>query len=56
MFNNRLVHDSKTNELPKFELNLSQRLGLRSSIKHVALQNLFIYYTWKKHKTAVQKQ
>ena len=31
----------------KFVLNLSQGLELRSSNKHVALQNLSIYYTWK---------
>ena len=28
-------------------LNLSQRLDLRSSKKHVGLQNLSAYYTWK---------
>ena len=39
--------DSKTNQPHKFVLNLSQRLDLRSSNKHVALQNLFIYYSWK---------
>ena len=38
---------SKTNKLHKFVLNLSQRLYLRSSNKHAALQNLSIYYTWK---------
>ena len=38
---------SKTNEQHKFVLNLSQRLGLRSSNKHVALEKLSIYYTWK---------
>ena len=37
----------KTNEPHKFYLNLSQRLNLRSSDKHVALQNISIYYTWK---------
>ena len=31
----------------KFVLNLSKRLELRSSNKHVALQNWSIYYTWK---------
>ena len=36
---------SKTNEPHKSVLNLSQRLDLRSSNKHVALQNLSIYYT-----------
>ena len=38
---------SKTNELQKFILNLSQRFYLRSSIKYAALQNLSIYYKWK---------
>ena len=33
--------------MEKLVLNLSQRLDLRSSNKHVALQNLSIYYTWK---------
>ena len=41
------MKNSKTNEPHKFVLNLSQRLDLRSSNKHVALQNLSIYYTWK---------
>ena len=36
--------NSKTNEPHKFVLNLSQRLDLRSSDKHVALRNLTIYY------------
>ena len=36
---------SKTNEPHKFVLNFSQRLNLRSSDKHVVLQNLSIYYT-----------
>ena len=39
--------NSKMNEPHKFVLNLSQRLNLISPNKHVALQNLFIYYTWK---------
>ena len=39
--------NSKTNESRKFVLNLSQRLYLRSSNKHVALQNLSICYTWE---------
>ena len=41
------MENSKTNELHKFVLNLSQRLDLRSSSNHVAFQNLSIYYTWK---------
>ena len=41
------AENSKTNEPHKFVLNLSQRLDLRSSDKHVAPQNLSIYYTQK---------
>ena len=41
------MENSKTNEPLEFFLTLSQRLNLRSSNKHVALQNLSIYYTWK---------
>ena len=41
------TENSKTNQLHKFPLNLSQKLDLRSSDKHVALQNLSFYYTWK---------
>ena len=37
----------RANKPHKFVLNLSQRLDLRSSDKHVALENLYIYYTWK---------
>ena len=41
------TENSKTNESHKSVLNLSQRLDLRSSDKHTALQNLSIYYTWR---------
>ena len=41
------TQNSKTNEPHKHVLNLSQRLDLRVSNKHVALQNLSIYYMWK---------
>ena len=33
--------------MDKSVFNLSQRFDLRSSDKHVALQNVSIYYTWK---------
>ena len=33
------IENSKTNEPHKFILNLSQRLDLRSSNKHVTVQN-----------------
>ena len=41
------TENSKTTEQHKFVLNLSQRLDLKSSDKHDALQNLSIYYTRK---------
>ena len=41
------MENSKTNEPHKFVLNLSQRLDLSGSEKHVALKNISIYYTWK---------
>ena len=41
------MENSKTNEPHRFVLNLSQSLGFKSSNKHVALQNLSIYYMWK---------
>ena len=41
------LENSKTNEPQKFVLNLSQRIDLRSSNKHVILQNLSVYYNWK---------
>ena len=41
------TENNKTNEPHKFVLNLSQRLYLRSSDNHAAIQNLSVYYTWK---------
>ena len=41
------MENSKMNGPHKFVLNLPQRLDLRSLDKHVAFQNLSIYYTWK---------
>ena len=41
------MENRKANEPHKFALNLSQRLDLRSSNKHVTLQSLSIYYTRK---------
>ena len=44
------MENSKINEPYKFVLNLLQRLGLKSSNKHIALQNFSIYYTCKNEK------
>ena len=41
------MEKSKTSEPHNFFLYLSQKLDLRSSDKHVALQNLSIYSTYK---------
>ena len=41
------MENSKMNEPRKFVLKLSQKLNIRSSSKHVALQNFSIYHTWK---------
>ena len=37
------TENSQTNEPYQFVLNMSQRLQLRSSDKHVVPQNLFVY-------------
>ena len=41
------TENSRISEPHKFVLNLSQTLDIRSLNKHVALQNLSIYYMWK---------
>ena len=41
------TENRKTNEPLKFVLKLSLRLDLKCSNKHVTLQNLSIYDTWK---------
>ena len=48
--------NSKTNEPHKFVLNLSQILDLENSNKHVALQNLSIYYIWKNIRQNINTQ
>ena len=47
------TENRKTNELHK-SLNFSKRLDLRSSNKHVTLQNLSFYYTWKNIKNSIR--
>ena len=41
------TENSETSQPHVLVLNLSQRLDLRSSSKHIVLKNLSIYYTWK---------
>ena len=47
---------SKTNKPQKLVVNLSQRVNLLSSNKHVAFPNLSIYYTWKNIRKQYKKQ
>ena len=41
------VENSRTSERHKFVRSFMKRLDLESLNKHVAIQNLPIYYTWK---------
>ena len=41
------MENSKMSEPHKFVLTLLQKLNLRSSIKHAALENLSVCYMWK---------
>ena len=40
-------NNSKTFDLHRLSLNLSDKRNLKTSDKYVALSNLSIYYTWK---------
>ena len=39
--------NSKTYDFQRLLLNLTNKINLKRSDKHVALSNLSIYYTWK---------
>ena len=41
--------NSKTNESNKFIYQFTDKLNLKNPNKNMALANLSIYYTWKKH-------
>ena len=43
---------SKTNEPHRFRLSLAHKLNLKKPNKSIALDNLSIYYTWQKIKSA----
>ena len=43
--------NSKTNELHRLKLDLTDKLNLKDSKKNMALVNLSIYYTWKNIKS-----
>ena len=39
--------NSKTSDPHRLLLNISDKINLKKSDKHVALSNLSIYHTWK---------
>ena len=43
--------NGKTNDLHRFELDLTDKLNLKNPNKNMALANLSIYYTWKNIKS-----
>ena len=45
------TENSKTNELYRFRLDLTDKLNLKNPEKNMALANLSIYYTWKNIKS-----
>ena len=45
MFTN--TENSKTTELHRFKLDLTDKLNLKNPKKNMALANLSIYYAWK---------
>ena len=42
--------NSKTSDLRRLLINLSDKINLKRSDRYVALSNLSIYYTWKNMK------
>ena len=46
--------NSKTSKLHVLTLKLTNKLDLRIGEKVIALSNLSIYYTWKKHKKLIK--
>ena len=46
--------NSKTYKLDVLILNLIDKIDLRRGEKSIALLNLSIYYTWKKHEKLMQ--
>ena len=45
------TENSKTNELHRFKLDLTDKLNLKNPNKNMVLANLSIYYTWKNIKS-----
>ena len=45
------TENSKTSELHRFKLNLTDKLNIKNPNKNMALANLSIYFTWKNIKS-----
>ena len=50
------TENSNTSEPHRFKLDLTDKLNLQNPNKNMALSNLNIYYTWKKHQSRIQQQ
>ena len=48
--------NNKTSDLHRLLLNLSGKINLKRSDKHVALSNLSFYYTRKNNKKVIQRE
>ena len=48
--------NSKTSKPHVLILKIIDKLDLRRGENRIALSNLSIYYTWKKHKRLIQQQ
>ena len=48
-------NNSRTSDLHRLLLNLSDKADLKRSNKYVSLSNISIYYKWKNIKKVVQK-
>ena len=46
--------NSRTSEYHVLVLKLTDKVDIRRGQKSIALSNLSIYYTWKKHKKLIQ--
>ena len=50
------TENSNTSEPHRFKLDLTDKLNLQNPNKNMALSNLNIYYTSKKHQARIQQQ
>ena len=50
------TENSKKNEPHRFKLDLKDKRNLKNQNKNMALANLIIYYTWKKHQFRIPEQ